>query len=42
LKSEIIVPIEIIVELYIFGKGLSRQYLNRNDLTNEKFILNPF
>lgn len=29
-------------ELYIGGKGLSRGYLNRDDLTSEKFIVNPY
>lgn len=29
-------------ELYIGGHGLARGYLNRPDLTNEKFISNPF
>ena len=29
-------------ELYISGKGLSRGYLNRPELTSEKFIPNPF
>ena len=29
-------------ELYISGIGLARGYLNRPDLTDEKFIPNPF
>ncbi len=36
------VAIGIIGELYIGGAGLSRGYLNRPDLTREKFIDNPF
>ncbi len=28
-------------EIYIGGSGLARGYLNRNELTNEKFITNP-
>ena len=35
-------PIGAIGELYIGGVGLARGYLNRSDLTNEKFIQNPF
>lgn len=36
------VPQGIIGELYLGGTGLSSGYLNRQDLTNSKFIENPF
>jgi surfactin family lipopeptide synthetase A len=36
------VPIGIRGELHLGGAGLAKGYLNRSDLTNERFIANPF
>ncbi|MCW5313084.1 AMP-binding protein [Nostoc sp. KVJ3] len=36
------VPIGVIGELYVGGDGVGRGYHNRPELTQEKFILNPF
>ncbi|MBW4594950.1 MAG: amino acid adenylation domain-containing protein [Brasilonema angustatum HA4187-MV1] len=37
-----LVPIGVPGELHIGGAGLARGYLNRSELTQEKFIPNPF
>ena len=36
------VPIGVPGELFIGGEGLAKGYLNRPELTNDKFISNPF
>ncbi len=41
-KNKKPVPLGIIGEIYIGGEGVARGYLNRDDLTAEKFVENPF
>lgn len=41
-KDKNLLPPYIPGELYIGGDGISNGYWNRNDLTNEKFIVSPF
>jgi amino acid adenylation domain-containing protein len=36
------VPIGVSGKIYVSGVGVARGYLNKLELTNEKFILNPF
>ena len=36
------VPVGVLGEIHIAGVGLARGYLNRGELTQEKFISNPF
>lgn len=37
-----LLPIGMTGELYVGGEGVARGYLNREELTNQKFVANPY
>ncbi len=41
-KVKQVLPIGIVGEIYIGGDGVSKGYINRAELTSERFIANPF
>ncbi|WP_432409143.1 amino acid adenylation domain-containing protein [Wukongibacter sp. M2B1] len=41
-KDQSLLPIGAIGELYVGGEGVSKGYLNRKELTKERFVQDPF
>ena len=41
-KRQRLLPVGIVGELYISGVGVGQGYLNREELTKEKFVTNPY
>ena len=41
-KHQRLLPVGIVGELYIGGVGVGQGYLNREELTKEKFVTNPY
>ena len=39
---QMLLPVGVPGEIYVGGAGLAREYLNRKELTNKRFITNPF
>ncbi|MET3038563.1 non-ribosomal peptide synthetase [Chryseobacterium sp. NRRL B-14859] len=41
-EGESLCPVGVVGEICISGSGLARGYLNKESLTNEKFVINPY
>jgi len=41
-KDQALLPVGAIGELYVGGEGVSKGYINREELTNERFVPDPY